>query len=250
MNEEATRQLKKFPFFRDLPDETLLALSQKVSARRIARDDVLMRKGDEGDSLFMILDGWVKIVTEDSAGDELIINQCGPGETIGEMALIDQSPRSATAIALDEAEVLELRQDAFLEILNEWPDLSMALIRSIASRLRFSTIYIQKAIEWSRRTAAGDYSFIEHTPPIMKRTGSDDDKAGQLLFAFFQMVHRVKEREEGLKRQLDKLAFEIDHARRKQAFEDITSTEFYSKLKEQAKKLRAQRDQDDSREAK
>jgi hypothetical protein len=51
----------------------------------------------------------------------------------------------------------------------------------------------------------------------------------------------VKEREEGLKQQLEKLSFEIDQVRRKQEFEEITSTEFYSKLKEQAKALREKR---------
>lgn len=72
---------------------------------------------------------------------------------------------------------------------------------------------------------------------------SDDDKATQLLSAFFTMVRKVKEREDVLKQQLEQLTFEIDQVRRKQEFEEITSTEFYAKLKEQAKTLRQQRAQ-------
>ena len=64
-----------------------------------------------------------------------------------------------------------------------------------------------------------------------------------MLSAFFAMVRRVKEREDGLKQQLEKLTFEIDQARRKQEFEEITSTEFYANLKEQAKALRQKRAQ-------
>ena len=56
------------------------------------------------------------------------------------------------------------------------------------------------------------------------------------------MVRKVKEREDDLKRQLERLTIEIDEARRKQEFEEIVSTDFYANLKEQARKLRAQRE--------
>lgn len=244
MSKDVIQQLKDTLLFRGLPDEALATLAQKISVRKLVVGDVLMRKGEKGTSLFMIHDGWVKIVTEDSTGGEIIINKCGPGETIGEMALLDQAPRSAGAIAISNVEVLELKKDAFQEIIDRRPDVSLAIILSISSRLRFSTTYIEKAIEWSQRIAAGDYSFIEHTQTDLKEATTDEDKAGQLLSAFFQMVSRVKEREDGLKQQLEKLTFEIDQKRRKQEFEEITSTEFYSKLREHAKNLRAQRMKD------
>lgn len=227
--------------FKNLSDDVLAEVALKASTRKLARNEILMRKGETGDSLFLIHDGWVKIVTEDSKGDELIINKCGPGETIGEMSLLDGIPRSATVIALTEAEVLELKQDVFEEILDQRPDISLDIIRSYSERLRFSTTYIEKAIDWSQKTAEGDYSFAEQTQPLVNGTGSDDDKAAQLLSAFFAMVRRVKEREDGLKQQLEKLTFEIDQVRRKQEFEEITGTEFYAKLKEQAKTLRQKR---------
>lgn len=241
MAENISNQLKKSFLFRGLPDEVLAALAQKVTVRHLAADEILIRKGETGDSLFMVNDGWFKIVTEDAKGDELIINKTGPGETIGEMALLDHAPRSATVIALSPAEVLELKQDAFLELLDQRPDLALELIRSSSSRLRFSTTYIQKAIDWSQKIAAGDYSFIENSQILRRTEGTDEDKASQLLSAFFQMVRSVKAREDELKQQLEKLTIEIDEVRRKKEFEEITSTDFYANLKEQAKKLRAQR---------
>jgi hypothetical protein len=78
---------------------------------------------------------------------------------------------------------------------------------------------------------------------VINNAASDDDKATQMLAAFFTMVRKVKEREDGLKQQLEKLTFEIDQARRKQEFEEITGTEFYANLKEQAKALRQKRAQ-------
>ncbi|MBI3150791.1 MAG: cyclic nucleotide-binding domain-containing protein [Chloroflexi bacterium] len=243
MKSDILNQLQKTSMFKNLSDDVLAEVALKASTRKLARNEILMRKGETGDSLFLIHDGWVKIVTEDSKGDELIINKCGPGETIGEMSLLDGIPRSATVIALTEAEVLELKQDVFEEILDQRPDISLAIIRSYSERLRFSTTYIEKAIDWSQKTAEGDYSFAEQTQPLVNGTGSDDDKAAQLLSAFFAMVRRVKEREDGLKQQLEKLTFEIDQARRKQEFEEITGTEFYAKLKEQARTLRQKRAQ-------
>jgi CRP-like cAMP-binding protein len=244
MSHDITLLLKKSSLLSGLSDDALSALAQKASTRNLAKNEVLMRKGETGDSLFLIHEGWVKIVTEDAKGGELIINRCGPGETIGEMALLDRGPRSATVIALDDAEVVELKQDAFQDLMEQRPDVSLSIIRSYSNRLRFSTTYIEKAIDWSQKIAAGDYSFVEHTQSGLRNSGSDDDKAAQLLSAFFQMVTKVKEREEGLKLQLEKLTFEIDQARRKKEFEEITGTEFYAQLKEQARALRAKRMQD------
>jgi CRP-like cAMP-binding protein len=241
MTENISSQLRKSFLFRGLSNDALDALAQKVRARTVPEGSVLMRRGDTGDSLFMISEGWFKIVTQDANGEELIINKTGPGETIGEMALVDEAPRSATVIAISDAKVFELKKDAFQEILNQRPDVALALIRGFSSRLRFSTTYIQKAIDWSQKIAAGDYSFIEGTQQFPRGAESDDDKAAELLSAFFQMVRSVKAREDDLKQQLERLTLEIDEARRKQEFEEITGTDFYANLKEQARKLRAQR---------
>jgi CRP-like cAMP-binding protein len=241
MSNNIVHQLKEAILFRDLPEEVLTALAKKVISRKLAQDDVLMRKGEMGDSLFMIHRGSVKIVTEDSDGRELIINQCGAGETIGEMALLDQAPRSAGAVALEHTEVFELKQNDFRDLLDQRPDILRAIISGFSPRLRFSTTYIEKVVEWSHRIAAGDYSFLEDAPTIPTRSGSDEDKAINMLSAFFQMVRRVKAREEGLKQQLEILAFEIDHSRRQQEVEAITSTEHYARIKEQARRLRERR---------
>lgn len=244
MSDNILSQLKKTTIFKNISDDVLTEVARKAFTRKLLKDEVLIRKGETGDSLFLIHTGWVKIVTEGSKGDELIINKCGPGETIGEMALLDGIPRSATVIALTDGEALELKQDVFEEILQQRSDVPLAIIRSYSERLRFSTTYIEKAIDWTQKTAEGDYSFAEQTQPLINSAGSDDDKAAQLLSAFFAMVRKVKEREDGLKEQLEKLTIEIDQARRKQEFEEITSTEFYAQLKEQARALRQKRAQE------
>jgi len=241
------KQLKNSFLFRGLSDSALEAIAKMIREYKLVEDDVLVRRGDSGDSLFMINTGWFKIVTEDAKGDELIINKTGPGEIIGEMALLDEAPRSATVIATEPAKVFELKKDEFQQILDERPDVSLALIKGVSSRLRFSTTYIEKAIDWSQKIAVGDYSFLETTKQDSKNNDSDSDKADQLLSAFFKMVESVKAREDELKQKLETLELKIDESRRKQEFQELTGTDFYAKLKEQAKRMRAQRtsNQDD-----
>lgn len=238
---EIIEKLKKTFLFQDLPEFMLAELANKITKQHLQPGETLFRKGDAGDALYIIDDGWLKIVTEDAQRGELILNKCGPGEIIGEMSLLDEEPRSAGVVALKAADVLELRREAFLDVMDQRPDLALFVIRDISSRLRFATTYIEKAIAWSRDVAEGNYSFIENVNIQNEEAVSDADKAGQLLSAFFQMVQGVKDRENELKAQLQKLSLEIDEARRKQEFDDLTNTEFYSNLKAQAAKLRQQR---------
>ena len=243
MDQETTAQLKKIDWFDELPDEMLAALAKKVHKRILSKDEVLFNKGDQGDSLFIISSGWVKVFTKDTQGSDVVLNKVGAGEIIGEMALLDNEPRSAGVVALKETAVLELKRGDFMEILKQQPDLSLSVIRNFSSRMRYNTSYIEQITEMSKRVAKGDYSFIGETQPVHMQAGevTDQDKIGQLLAEFFAMVQGVKDREEELKKQVQKLTLQIDQAKRQQEFEEITSTDFYANLKEQAKKLREQR---------
>ena len=107
--------------------------------------------------------------TQDEQGNEVVLNQVGAGEIIGEMALLDHEPRSAGVVALEKTSVMELSREDFMEILKGQPDLALALIRNLSSRLRQNTSYIEKITEMSRRVARGDYSFIGETQPVRTR---------------------------------------------------------------------------------
>jgi CRP-like cAMP-binding protein len=241
MKKDILKIIKTTDFFKELSNEAIEAVTAKASIKMYEKDMALMKKGDPADSFFVILSGSLKIVTTGAKGEEIIINKVQAGETIGEMALVDERPRSAGVIALEDVEALELTRDAFFDLLDDRLDVSLGILRGFSTRLRFSTTYIEKVIDWSQKTAEGDYSFLENTQGIMNNAASDDDKAAQLLSSFFSMVSKVKAREEGLKLQLEQLTFQIDQERRKKEFEEITGSEFYSKLKEQAQTLRKKR---------
>ena len=243
MGQETIAQLKKINWFDGLPDDMLAVLSQKAHKRMLNKDEILFHKGDEGASLFVILSGRVKIVTQDVDDNEVILNKVGTGEIIGEMALLDFEPRSAGVVALEKTSALELSRKDFMEIMKAQPDLALSLIRNLSSRLRHNTSYIEKITEMSRRVAKGDYSFIGETQPVKKQMGkvSKEDKIVQLQAEFYAMVQGVRKREEELENQVQKLTLQIDESKRKREFEEITSSDFYANLKEQAKKIRDKR---------
>ena len=243
MGKDTIAQLKKISWFEELPDDMLAMLAQKVHKLILSKNEILFNKGDVGDSLFVILSGGVKIVTHDEEGNEIALNRVGAGEIIGEMSLLDYEPRSAGVVALEKTSTLELSREDFMELMKAHPDLGLSLIRNLSARLRHNTSYIEKITEMSRRVAKGDYSFIGETQPVRKQGGKDsrEDKIEQLQVEFYAMVQGVREREEELKKQVQKLTLQIDEPKRKRAFEEITSSDFYAHLKQQARILREQR---------
>lgn len=243
MNQETITKLRKINWFDGLSDDLLAVLARKAHERTLNKDNILFQKGDEGSSLFVVISGRVKIVTQDVDENEVILNKAGTGEIIGEMALLDYEPRSAGVVALEKTSVLELNREDFMEIMKGQPDLALSLIRNLSARLRHNTSYIEKITEMSRRVAQGDYSFIGETQPVKKRgiKINEEDKLEQLQVEFYAMVRGVRKRVEELEKQVQKLTLQIDENERKREFEEITSSDFYAELKEQAKKLRERR---------
>lgn len=254
LSDAATRQrlgymdvLKQLPLFDNMSDETIAYLGGKLSIERLQEGETLVRKGDPGDSLYIVDGGWLKITTQDASGEELILNRCGPGEVIGEMSLIDHEPRSANVVATAPTRLLKLTREDFLDVITAQPSIAMEIMRNISGRLRFATTYIEQAIEWSRRVADGDYGdaidqITSSQTGIKRSTAANAAKASELLAAFFQMVRDVQQREETLKEQVRILTIQIDEAKRRDEVQSLTDSDSFAQLKAQAARLRAERD--------
>jgi CRP-like cAMP-binding protein len=85
--------------------------------------------------MFVIVSGQVQIISE-SGGNVQVLAERGPGDFIGEMAIIDPAPRSAGMVTISETRVLEIAGAAFKSILRERPEVSLAVMQSISRRLR------------------------------------------------------------------------------------------------------------------
>jgi CRP-like cAMP-binding protein len=244
MDERTVRYLKKLPLLAGLPDDVLVQLAAKVTSHEMVKDEVIFRQNDPGDAVYFIRLGWVKIVLNDSGGNELTINEIGPGEIIGEMSLLDEQPRSAGAVALSPLEMLRLGNNDFRAVIDRHPELGMLFARNISERLRFNVTLLQNSVDWSYRIAQGDYSFVldqleSVQATIIDNRKADEARARQLLAAFFEMVKGVKEREDNLKRQLQEFNIKVDETKRAEDVEAITSRTFFRKIQTESQKLRS-----------
>jgi CRP/FNR family transcriptional regulator, cyclic AMP receptor protein len=107
-----------------------------VIARRHDAGDVMVRKGDAGESMMLIAAGKVKVSATGPDGREAVLAVLGEGEIIGEMAILDNKPRSADATALEPCEVLVLRRRDFLPFLERNPTVAVHLLAMMSERLR------------------------------------------------------------------------------------------------------------------
>jgi CRP/FNR family transcriptional regulator/CRP/FNR family cyclic AMP-dependent transcriptional regulator len=135
--------LRAVPIFSELEDSDCESLAQLTSRRRYSKDTVVFFENDEGDSFFMIVNGRVKVTILGDDGREVILSVLGPGDFFGEMALLDDEPRSATAIAIEDSELLALQRTDFEGSLAAKPSISTALIRVLTARLRKANQQIQ-----------------------------------------------------------------------------------------------------------
>jgi CRP-like cAMP-binding protein len=144
MNHEADDRelLRTVPIFADLQPADIESLAKLSTRRHNPKDTVVFFENEEGDSFFMILTGRVKVTILGDDGREVILSMLGPGDFFGEMALLDNEPRSATAIAAEDTELLCLARSDFEKVATK-RTITAALIKTLTARLRRANHQIQ-----------------------------------------------------------------------------------------------------------
>lgn len=132
----ATHALQQVPFFSQLESESARALAEQLVPRRFGEGQVIFHHGDPGGLLYIITAGKVKISYTLPEGQEALLAILGVGDFFGELALLDDAPRSATAVAMDKTETLTLHRADFINYINEHPRFSYQVMRTLAKRIR------------------------------------------------------------------------------------------------------------------
>ncbi|MBE9078829.1 Crp/Fnr family transcriptional regulator [Romeria aff. gracilis LEGE 07310] len=128
--------IRSAPFFAELTDEVIdRAVAQVVTLRHPA-DQVILRENDWGSSVYFILDGWVKICTYNLDGKEVTLNILGKGELFGEMAPLDEVPRSTDVITLSSTVIGSMPARSFVQLMQSEPLAGIRLAKLMARRLR------------------------------------------------------------------------------------------------------------------
>ena len=122
--------------FEHVSDEDRARLAEFIDITQLAAGETLFRAGEPGESLYVVRSGEVELFIRDTAGQKIALAIAGAGEVFGELALLDRGPRTATAIALTDSELLELDRGDLLLLFQKTPAAALALLAAMGHMTR------------------------------------------------------------------------------------------------------------------
>ena len=137
------QHLRNVPIFSDLKDTDLNIISDKMVSRTYEKGQMILLEESQGETFFIIISGAVKVTRLSDDGREVILAMLGESDFFGEMSLLDGEGRSANIVANEDAEVLTLSRSDFLDCLETYPKIAIALLEELAIRLRKSDQHIE-----------------------------------------------------------------------------------------------------------
>jgi hypothetical protein len=123
--------LKTVNMFRQTPDDVLADVANLLEAMDVSENETIFKKGDPGDSMYIVVDGKVRVHTEGR-----LLNYLGESDVFGEMALLDPEPRLASVTTVEPTRLFRLDQSPFYQLMAERPEVAMGIIRVLTKLLR------------------------------------------------------------------------------------------------------------------
>ena len=128
--------VRRAPLFTALDDAAAASLRASMDTVKIAKGSILFKEGDDGEHLYVIIEGKLKLGTSSGDGRENLLSILGPGEMFGELSLFDPGPRTSTATAVTDARLLSLSHEKVIPWLKQNPEVSLQLLTRLSQRLR------------------------------------------------------------------------------------------------------------------
>lgn len=137
------QDLQMIPLFSELSDSQLQDISRFAVKQLYKKDNMVLIEEEVGSTMFVIVSGRVKISRISDEGREVILSILVDGDFFGEMAILDGQTRSANAVTLEDTELLIIRRENFLQMLHDYPQVAINLLKELAHRLRRSDSQIK-----------------------------------------------------------------------------------------------------------
>lgn len=151
--------LEGITIFGNIAPEESERLRQAVKHCRFAAGQEIFREGDAGDGVYLVGAGRVEISGIINRDTRRVFSKIGPGDIFGEMAVLDDKPRSASAVAAVDSEIYFIPRDEMLTLVEQSPRLAHELLKKISSRLReFNQQYIREVLQAERLTVIGRFA--------------------------------------------------------------------------------------------
>ena len=141
----ATAVLQRNYLFRGLPEAALLRVAALATRRSYDKGEIIFAQGDDGDALYGVASGRVRISASGAAGQEVFLNIMEPGDTFGEIAVMDGLPRTASATALDQTTLIVIKRRDFLRLLEREPRLAIHLLKLMCERVRWTSELVEES---------------------------------------------------------------------------------------------------------
>ena len=136
MSQMTLEALRSVPLFASLDDAAATELRDLLSSKSVPQNTRLFRQGDQGDAMYLIESGRVRISIRAEDKQELTLAELAQGDFFGEMAIIDGRQRSADAHVIEDANLAILSRDAFLSFVRTNPDVALEMLSALTDRLR------------------------------------------------------------------------------------------------------------------
>ncbi len=134
--EDKVTLLSKVDIFSGLSPDSLHQLANRLNSISLKKNTLVIDKDSQGDSLYIIRLGEVKVLLQNEEGKEMILTKFKSGDFFGEMSLVDRRPRSATVITTEKSQLLTLSRSAFVSHLEEFPTTGLKILAEMSARLR------------------------------------------------------------------------------------------------------------------
>lgn len=145
--------------FSRLPTAAVQQLRAAATEKRFADDELIFKEGDPGDGLYVVKSGMVEISAEVRNGHRQVLSALPPGEIFGEMAVLDEQPRSACASARGDTSVYFLPRGPFHEVIRRFPEAAILMMQEISGRLReFNRQYLREVLQAERMALVGRFA--------------------------------------------------------------------------------------------
>jgi CRP/FNR family cyclic AMP-dependent transcriptional regulator len=141
--EQEVELIRQFPIFSKIQPAMQKLLCFSADRLTFAAGQVIFNAGDVGDSAYVIIDGSVEISVPTPSGP-IVINEMGKNDLLGEIAIVGEVPRTATAKAVTKLETLKISKELFMKIIHENPDAATELIKILAARLASTTSQLSR----------------------------------------------------------------------------------------------------------
>jgi CRP/FNR family cyclic AMP-dependent transcriptional regulator len=137
--------LQRSPLFQGLPAASLDRIVGLATQRSFRKGEIVCSQGDPGDALYAVVTGRIRISSGTADGREISLNIMEPGDTFGEIALLDGGTRTATATATEPSELVSIRRDHFVALLEREPRVALELLKLCGERLRWTSGLVEDA---------------------------------------------------------------------------------------------------------